>query len=708
MLAVRKRPSATKPSPIIVAAKRLYRLAGGSSLGTKLGGTIVLCMLAGLAVGALVFAHEAQVEGDARSRAQARQSAAETIASVQREIRSTVGAVATTGAAMATLWTHGVRDRHAADVLLRGVVEDDPDRFGVWTVWKPNAFDGHDAAFAGTPGSDASGRYLTYWHQNGMEITLDAVRDYEHADLVRAPLERGVAFTTEPYFIRSNERRIAAISYSEPIIADDKVVGAIGVDIALRPLLDAIASTSTSNGARILLVSHDGMVVIDDKADGELRPLQDAHPELVEEFAAAHRDGQFHADRETAAGPVAVGWAPLANLDGAWLVRVEVPTATLDAASQRRALVGPLAGVVAAIMIAVLLSLRLVVTRPLERIETYVKSLGRELDDSCPGTRRADEIGAIARALSSFRDAETEVLRLRQTEQEREVHYAEARREELQQLANHLAVTVQSVAGLVDATSRKIMKRAEAMTAATVASAARTKDIADASRAADASVGCVDEAATALRQAITRIDTEMAQAHAAATQATERANISGGVTEALSSQASRIGEIVALISSIAQRTNMLALNATIEAARAGEAGRGFAIVAQEVKALATQTSAATGDVGRQIEAIQKTATEAAAALSAIRGHVAKIDTVSGAVATAVREQGAATDLIGRSVEDAVAASRGLSLAIGEVDRAATQAGDAATDMLIDIAQLTDEVVRLDEEVRDVISRIRAA
>ena len=708
MLAVRKRPSATKPSPILVAAKRLYRLAGGSSLGTKLGGAIVLCMLAGLAVGALVFTHQAQVETDARSRAQARQSAAETIASVQREIRRTVGAVATTGAAIATLWTHGVRDRHAADVLLRGVVEDDPDRFGVWTVWKPNAFDGHDAAFAGTPGSDASGRYLTNWHQNGLEITLDAVRDYEHADLVRAPLEKGVAFATEPYFIRSNDRRIAAISYSEPIIADDKVLGAIGVDIALRPLLDAIASTSTSSGARILLVSHDGMVVVDDQADGELRPLQDVHPELAAEFAAAHRDGQFRTDRETATGPVAVGWAPLANLDRVWLVRVEVPTATFDAASQRRALVVPLAGVVAAIMVAVLFSLRLVVTRPLERIEAYVKSLGHEIDAPCPGTRRADEIGAIARALSSFRDAENEVLRLRQTEQEREVHYAVARREELQQLANHLAATVQSVAGLVDTTSRKIMKRAEAMTAATVASAARTKDIADASRAAGASVGSVDEAATALRHSIARIDTEMAQAHAAATQATERANISGEVTEALSSQASRIGEIVALISSIAQRTNMLALNATIEAARAGETGRGFAIVAQEVKALATQTSAATGDVGRQIEAMQRTAAEAAAALSAIRGHVAKIDTVSGAVATAVREQGAATDLIGRSVEDAVAASRGLSLAIGEVDKAATQAGDAATDMLIDIAQLSDEVVRLDDEVRDVISRIRAA
>ena len=358
-------------------------------------------------------------------------------------------------------------------------------------------------------------------------------------------------------------------------------------------------------------------------------------------------------------------------------------------------------------MVAILLALRMLVTRPLERIGAYVETLADENDAlrGCPEQRRADEIGSIAKALTAFRSAEHEVRRLRRADVKREAHFVATRRAELHALADNLA---RSVAGIVEATSRKIMRRAETMTAAAVVSADRTKAIADASSAADASVGTVDTAAAALRDAIARISAEMRDARAIASDAAARTRLSSAVTEALSSQAVRIGEVVAFISTIAHRTNMLALNATIEAARAGESGRGFAVVAQEVKALAAQTSSATGDIGRQIEAMQRTAGEAAAALSSIGDHVAAIDSISTSVAGAVIEQGDATDMIGRSVETAVEASRRVGRAIGEVDRATTQAGDAAADMLVDIAQLSEEVGRLDDEVRAAIERIRAA
>ena len=113
------------------------------------------------------------------------------------------------------------------------------------------------------------------------------------------------------------------------------------------------------------------------------------------------------------------------------------------------------------------------------------------------------------------------------------------------------------------------------------------------------------------------------------------------ITE-LSQAASRIGDVVKLITAVAEQTNLLALNATIEAARAGEAGKGFAVVAQEVKALAGQTAKATDEIGTQIAGMQAATQESVAAIKEIGGTIGRISEIAATIAAAVEEQGAAT------------------------------------------------------------------
>jgi len=120
----------------------------------------------------------------------------------------------------------------------------------------------------------------------------------------------------------------------------------------------------------------------------------------------------------------------------------------------------------------------------------------------------------------------------------------------------------------------------------------------------------------------------------------------------LSQAASRIGDVIKLITDIAEQTNLLALNATIEAARAGEAGRGFAVVAGEVKALAGQTSRATEEIGAQIAGMQRATNRSVEAIASIERIIREIGDISSAIAAAVTEQGAATQEIARSVETA--------------------------------------------------------
>ena len=145
----------------------------------------------------------------------------------------------------------------------------------------------------------------------------------------------------------------------------------------------------------------------------------------------------------------------------------------------------------------------------------------------------------------------------------------------------------------------------------------------------------------------------------------------------LAAAAQKIGDVVQLISEIANQTNLLALNATIEAARAGEAGKGFAVVASEVKNLASQTAKATEEITAQISGMQNIAGEAVKAIQGIGSTIERIDGISSTIATSVSQQGSATQEISRNVQEAATAVDDVNRNIQGVNNAAVQTGEAA-------------------------------
>ena len=187
-----------------------------------------------------------------------------------------------------------------------------------------------------------------------------------------------------------------------------------------------------------------------------------------------------------------------------------------------------------------------------------------------------------------------------------------------------------------------------------------------------------------------------------ATSAVRVAEETDQIVNKLGASSTEIGQVVKVITSIAQQTNLLALNATIEAARAGEAGKGFAVVANEVKELAKQTAKATEDISRKIEAIQVDTKSAVSAIHQISEVIRQVNDISNTIATAVEEQNATTNEMARNVSEAARGSGEITKNISGVAEAAQSTTTGANDAL----KAAQSLAEMSHKLRELVAQFK--
>jgi methyl-accepting chemotaxis protein len=285
---------------------------------------------------------------------------------------------------------------------------------------------------------------------------------------------------------------------------------------------------------------------------------------------------------------------------------------------------------------------------------------------------------------------------------------AQARKVEMRKFADDFEGAVGGIINAVSSASAELEGSAGTLTATAKRSLHLTTIVAAASEEASANVESVASAAEEMTSSINEIGRQVQESARIAGEAVGQARETNELVSELSKAATRIGDVVELINTIAGQTNLLALNATIEAARAGEAGRGFAVVASEVKALAGQTAKATGEISQQITGIQAAMQGSVAAIQQISRTIEQISDISSNIAAAVEEQGAATQEISRSVQQAAHGTTAVSSNITDVQHGADEAGTASSQVLSAAQSLSSESNRLKLEVGKFLNSVRAA
>lgn len=355
-----------------------------------------------------------------------------------------------------------------------------------------------------------------------------------------------------------------------------------------------------------------------------------------------------------------------------------------------------------------LVLLNRIVIRPMETIQSTMQKLSAgDYTIEIPFEQRSDQIGNMARALAVFRKNAEEKSRLEKEQHEAEERSRQNRKQEMFQLAGNFDDSVGSVMKDVQSAITDIQNSSAKLEEVAAAIANESDTVLDAARISSENTQTISAAAEELSSSVNEIAARLADTRNITQGAVQKSAEAVETIHRLKQGAEEISSVIKLISDIAEQTNLLALNATIEAARAGEAGKGFAVVASEVKNLATQTARATEDISSKINAIVGDVNASVDSIQEVNSVINEIESVATTIATATEEQSATTQDISKRIHETATGIKNVTAGFdkiaghGDTNAENVRVLQSVTTLLQDrFANLQGEASNFSDKVRE--------